>query len=127
MDVGPATETDFQSDLMEASGKRFNSRNSIPNSGLTPSQNRWNFEQEETEVTEFFIFRSLFPLCAPVQNSCVQRCMAKREEMPVMEQKPGRYWGVISREHLPLGKRGQTSEVRDQISQFPNFSFQLLS
>jgi hypothetical protein len=22
-----------------------------------------------------------------------------------MEQKPGRYWGVIGREHLPLGKR----------------------
>jgi hypothetical protein len=30
---------------------------------------------------------------------------------------------VIGRQHLPLGKRGQTSEVRDQISQFPNFSF----
>jgi hypothetical protein len=25
--------------------------------------------------------------------------------MPVMEQKPGRYWGVIGRQHLPLGKR----------------------
>jgi hypothetical protein len=47
--------------------------------------------------------------------------------MPVMEQKPGRYWSVIGRQHLPLGKRGQTPEVRDQISQFPNFSFQLLS
>ena len=23
----------------------------------------------------------------------------------MMEQKPGRYWGVIGREHLPLGKR----------------------
>jgi len=23
----------------------------------------------------------------------------------VMEQKPGRYWGVIVRQHLPLGKR----------------------
>ena len=53
--------------------------------------------------------------------------MAKKEEMPVMEQKPGRYWGVIGRQHLPLGKRGQTLEVRDQISQFPNFSFQLAS
>ena len=31
--------------------------------------------------------------------------MAKKEEMPVMEQKPGRNWGVIGREHLPLGKR----------------------
>ncbi len=35
--------------------------------------------------------------------------MAKKEEMPVLEQKPGRYWGVIGREHLPLGKR----EVRE--------------
>ena len=25
--------------------------------------------------------------------------------MPVMEQKPGRYWGVIGRQHLPFGKR----------------------
>ncbi len=23
----------------------------------------------------------------------------------MLEQKPGRYWGVIGREHLPLGKR----------------------
>ena len=23
----------------------------------------------------------------------------------MMEQKPGRYWGVVGREHLPLGKR----------------------
>jgi hypothetical protein len=29
--------------------------------------------------------------------------MAKKEEMPVLEQKPGRYWGVIGQEHLPLG------------------------
>jgi hypothetical protein len=29
-----------------------------------------------------------------------KRYMAKKEEMPVMEQKPGRYWGVIGREHL---------------------------
>ncbi len=31
--------------------------------------------------------------------------LAKKEEMPVMEQKPGRYWGVIGRKHLPFGKR----------------------
>jgi hypothetical protein len=29
--------------------------------------------------------------------------MAKKEEMPVLEQKPGRYWGVIGRQHLPFG------------------------
>jgi hypothetical protein len=34
-----------------------------------------------------------------------KRYIAKKEEMPVMEEKPGRYWGVIGREHLPLGKR----------------------
>jgi hypothetical protein len=34
-----------------------------------------------------------------------KRYMAKKEEMPVMEAKPGRYWGVIGRKHLPLGKR----------------------
>jgi hypothetical protein len=38
-----------------------------------------------------------------------KRYMAKKEEMPVMEQKPGRYWGVIGREHLPLG----TGEARE--------------
>ena len=31
--------------------------------------------------------------------------MAKKEEMPVMEQKTGRNCGVIGRQHLPLGKR----------------------
>ena len=36
--------------------------------------------------------------------------MAKKEEMPVMEQKPGRYCGVIGRQHLPLGK-GEDQEV----------------
>jgi hypothetical protein len=35
--------------------------------------------------------------------------MAKKEEMPVLEQKPGRYWGVIGRQHLPLG----TGEARE--------------
>jgi hypothetical protein len=41
-----------------------------------------------------------------------KRYMAKKEEIPVMEQKPGRYWGGIGRQHLPLGERGQRSEVR---------------
>jgi hypothetical protein len=45
-----------------------------------------------------------------------KRYMAKKEEMPVMEEKPGRYWGVIGRQHLPLGKRGQRSEVRGRRS-----------
>jgi len=88
--------------------------------------NKSIFQQEETEITEFNLqpsvfslqpsafslqrlafslqlFPSPFSLCAPVQNACVQRCMAKKEEMPVMEQKPGRYWGVIGREHPPFG------------------------
>jgi len=30
---------------------------------------------------------------------------ASGPEMPVMEEKPGRSWDVIGREHLPLGKR----------------------
>jgi hypothetical protein len=30
--------------------------------------------------------------------------MAKKEELPVMEQKPGQCWGVIGWQHLPLGK-----------------------
>jgi hypothetical protein len=33
-----------------------------------------------------------------------KRYIAKMEEMPVMEQKPRRYWGVIGPKHLPLGK-----------------------
>jgi hypothetical protein len=44
-----------------------------------------------------------FSLCAPVQDFCVEPYMAKKEEMPVMEQKPGRYWGVIGRQHMPYG------------------------
>jgi hypothetical protein len=34
-----------------------------------------------------------------------KRYMAKKEQMRVMEEKPGRYWGVIGRQYLPLGKR----------------------
>ena len=38
--------------------------------------------------------------------------MAKKEEMPVMEQKPGRYWGVIGREHLPgIFEQEETEET----------------
>jgi hypothetical protein len=82
-------------------------------------------EQEETEATELFPF-SVFSVCSCSRFLC-QALHGEKRGMPVMEQKPGRYWGVIGRQHLPLGKRGQTPEVRDQISQFPNFSFQLLS
>jgi hypothetical protein len=35
--------------------------------------------------------------------------------MPVMEQKPGRYWGVIGRQRLPLGKR--EDQERNDIGQ----------
>jgi hypothetical protein len=31
------------------------------------------FEQEETEETELYLFRSLFSLCAPVQNCFIMR------------------------------------------------------
>jgi hypothetical protein len=37
--------------------------------------------------------------------------MAKKEEMPVMEQKPGRYWGVIGRQHLPGIFEQESSEL----------------
>jgi hypothetical protein len=39
-----------------------------------------------------FSFSVLCFLCFLLfKNSCVKRYMAKKEEMPVMEQKPGRY------------------------------------
>jgi hypothetical protein len=34
-----------------------------------------------------------------------KRYIAKKEEFPQMAQKPGRFWGVIGRQHLPLGRR----------------------
>ena len=34
-----------------------------------------------------------------------------------MEQKPGRYWGVIGREHLPLGKREDREGIFGQDEQ----------
>ena len=37
-----------------------------------------------------------------------KRYLAKKEEMPAMEQKPGRYWGVIGRQHLPLELRAKS-------------------
>jgi hypothetical protein len=39
----------------------------------------------------------------PFNDSCAQRYMAKKVEKLVMEQKPGRFWGVIGRQHLPVG------------------------
>jgi hypothetical protein len=30
---------------------------------------------------------------------------AKKVEMPELEHKPGRFWGVVNRKHLPFGKR----------------------
>jgi hypothetical protein len=38
-----------------------------------------------------------------------KRYVAKKEDMPEMEHKPGRFWGVIGRKNLPFGKR----EVRE--------------
>ncbi len=38
-----------------------------------------------------------------------KRYVAKKEEMPELEHKPGRFWGVVGRKNLPLGKR----EVRE--------------
>jgi len=40
--------------------------------------------------------------CADGQS---KHSMSKKEGMPVMEQKPGRSWGVVGRQHLPFGKR----------------------
>ena len=73
---------------------------------VTPLKiNKNIFEQEGAEETDIFIFRSPCSPRSPVQNSCVKRYLAKKEEMPVLEEKPGRYWGVIGRQHLPLEKR----------------------
>ena len=34
-----------------------------------------------------------------------KRYVAKKEKMPDLEHKPGRFWGVIGRKNLPFGKR----------------------
>jgi hypothetical protein len=34
-----------------------------------------------------------------------KRYIAKKEEIPQMAEKPGRFWGVIGRKYLPVGKR----------------------
>jgi hypothetical protein len=39
--------------------------------------------------------------------------MAKKEEMPVKEEKPGRYWGVIGRQHLPGIFEQEETEVTE--------------
>ncbi len=58
---------------------------------------------------------------------CVQRYLAKKEEMPVMEQKPGRYSGVIGRQNLPLGKRKQRGGFLNRRKQRQQrFSFSVL-
>ena len=34
-----------------------------------------------------------------------KRYVAKKEELPELEHKPGRFWGVIGHKNLPFGKR----------------------
>ena len=38
-----------------------------------------------------------------------KRYVAKKDEIPELQHKPGRFWGVVGRKNLPFGKR----EVRD--------------
>ena len=38
-------------------------------------------------------------------NYAAKRYVAKKEEMPELEHKPGRCWGVVGRKNLPFGKR----------------------
>ena len=94
---------------------------------MPPKSN--SFEQEGTEKTE--IPRAPFSVLSVLSCSQFPRpaLHAKKAEMPVMEQKAGRYWGgalagngcplgngeemaaasrrrgVIARQHLPVGKR----------------------
>jgi hypothetical protein len=44
-----------------------------------------------------------------------KRYLAKQEDMPEMEHKPGRFWGVIGRKNLPFGKK----ENRDVSAKEP--------
>jgi hypothetical protein len=44
-----------------------------------------------------------------VRDYAAKRYVAKKEEMPELQHKPGRFWGVVGRKNLPLGKR----EVRE--------------
>jgi hypothetical protein len=46
--------------------------------------------------------------------------MAKKEKMPAMEQKPGKYWDVIGRQHLPLGKGGDRKVSASQQGRDPS-------
>jgi hypothetical protein len=39
--------------------------------------------------------------------------MVKKEAMPALEHKPGRFWGVIARKNLKLGKR-ETVELTER-------------
>jgi hypothetical protein len=40
--------------------------------------------------------------------------LAEKEETPVMEERPGGYYGVIGRQHLSLGKRQTKSRIFEQ-------------
>lgn len=42
-----------------------------------------------------------------------KRYMVKKEAMPALEHKPGRFWGVIARKNLKLGKR-ETVELTER-------------
>ncbi len=43
----------------------------------------------------------------------------------MLEQEPGRYWGVIGRQHLPLGKREDREVTASQAVKLPPSRFAL--
>jgi hypothetical protein len=46
-----------------------------------------------------------------------KRYIAKKENIPEMAQKPGRFWGVVGRKNLPLGKRDEREVSAKQAMQ----------
>jgi hypothetical protein len=46
-----------------------------------------------------------------------KRYVSKKDDMPELEHKPGRFWGVIGRKNLRLGKREETALTSKQADQ----------
>jgi hypothetical protein len=50
-----------------------------------------------------------------------KRYVAKKEELPELEHKPGRFWGVIGHKNLPFGKREDRQMAAKQAVQLRRF------
>ena len=112
--AGPGTRETSESSpnlWCRAAGSKWRAPIGNPNAD---SLNRRKQRQQSFSFSVLCSLRSL--LC---KNSCVQRYIAKKEQMPVMQQKPGLKSRRYAPMHCPARPAPLGNEVRGQQSDFP--------